>query len=420
MKFDTVIIGGGLAGLISGIKLCQENKRCAIISAGQSALHFSSGSMDLLNTLPDGSLVTEPFKDISKLIEQNKKHPYSKLGENLFKELTKESESFLRNLGLSLKGNNNTNHYRVTPLGELKSTWLTAEPYAISETPKQLPWKSVSIFNMSGFLDFYPDFIASALLKLGTKAIIKEFTLDGLDRLRRNPSELRSSNITNVMDQLNDQEFNQLIQIIKEGSTNSEAILFPAILGLNNESIIKDLEKAIGKPFYLLPTLPPSVIGIKIQQFLHQTFINLGGVYMLGDNITHGDIVNGELKKIYSFNHGDIPFQAQNFILATGSYFSQGLVANRKKVYEPIFNLDIEFNDSRVNWYDNNVFNSQPYMAFGIKTNHNFQGQINNQTINNLYVIGAGLESFNAMKEGCGAGVSILTALHVAKTILRK
>ena len=59
-------------------------------------------------------------------------------------------------------------------------------------------------------------------------------------------------------------------------------------------------------------------------------------------------------------------------------------------------------------------------MSYGIETNANFQGQKNNQTIDNLYVIGAGLESFNAIKEGCGSGVSLLTALQVAKNILRK
>ena len=59
-------------------------------------------------------------------------------------------------------------------------------------------------------------------------------------------------------------------------------------------------------------------------------------------------------------------------------------------------------------------------MSFGIKTNNDFQGQIKGQSLDNLYIIGAGLEAFNAIKEGCGAGVSILTALHVANTILRK
>jgi len=47
MKFQTIIIGGGLSGLIAGIKLLKAGRKVAIISSGQSALHFCSGSFEI-------------------------------------------------------------------------------------------------------------------------------------------------------------------------------------------------------------------------------------------------------------------------------------------------------------------------------------------------------------------------------------
>ena len=48
MKFDVIIIGGGLSGLTAGIALAEAGKEVALVSAGQNSLHFGSGSFDLL------------------------------------------------------------------------------------------------------------------------------------------------------------------------------------------------------------------------------------------------------------------------------------------------------------------------------------------------------------------------------------
>lgn len=418
MKFDTVIIGGGLSGLVCGIRLLQHGHRCAIVSSGQSALHFSSGSFDLLNALPDGEVVTNPQKSVKDLIRMSPCHPYAKLGGDKFCELAGESEAFLRGIGLSFQGDSMGNHYRITPMGTLKPTWLSTSDFAVSKSERELSWKKVSIFNIAGFLDFYPQFIADEFAKIGTKSDIHLFSLPGLDHLRRNPSELRSTNIARILDKESNKD--ELIRILGKAAPDSDAIIFPACFGLENANMLPALGRATSKPIYLIPTLPPSIIGIHTQQYMHDYFIHSGGVYMLGDTVKRADVEDNRVTKVYSYNHGNIPFSANNIVLATGSYFSQGLIATRSRVYEPVFDLDVSFNSDRKDWYNRNMFDSQNYQEFGVKTNETFNALRKGKVVENLYVSGAVLEGFNPVKEGSGAGVSILSALFIADKILSK
>ncbi|MDD6607027.1 MAG: FAD-binding protein, partial [Paraprevotella sp.] len=77
MKFDNIIIGGGLSGLLCGIALAREGRHVAVIAAGQSTLHFSSGSFDILGYEPEGKVVTNPFDALHTLPAE---HPYHLVG----------------------------------------------------------------------------------------------------------------------------------------------------------------------------------------------------------------------------------------------------------------------------------------------------------------------------------------------------
>lgn len=77
MRFDTIIIGGGLAGLVCGLRLQEAGQKCAIVSAGQNAMHFFSGGFGLLAKLPDGTDVDAPLAAIPSL---DATHPYAKIG----------------------------------------------------------------------------------------------------------------------------------------------------------------------------------------------------------------------------------------------------------------------------------------------------------------------------------------------------
>ena len=58
-------------------------------------------------------------------------------------------------------------------------------------------------------------------------------------------------------------------------------------------------------------------------------------------------------------------------------------------------------------------------MTYGVKTDKQFRALMNGKPIDNLYVAGSVLGGANPLKEGSGAGISLLTSLHVAEQILK-
>ena len=189
MKFDNIIIGGGLSGLTCGIKLAMAGKKTAIISAGQGSLHFSSGSIDLLGYDAQGNVVEQPLEAI-KDIEST--HPYAKIGVERVGLLAKETQQILNDAGIKFQGDYEKNHFRLTPLGMLKPAWLTLSEYATAVQLTELDWKEVAIINICGFVDLPIDFLKRGLENLGTKCNVIPLRLTSAKERRNSPSEVRA------------------------------------------------------------------------------------------------------------------------------------------------------------------------------------------------------------------------------------
>lgn len=416
MKFDTVIIGGGLAGLTCGIALAKQKKRCAMISTGQSALHFSSGSFDLLNALPDGTPVSQPLTVHQTLQHTSPTHPYSRLSTDQFADYAELSAKFLAESGLSFHGHYTKNHSRLSPIGQFCPTWLTINDAPVVDDLNALPWKKIVLVEIQGFLDFQPKIVSDRLTELGVDVQMITAQLPELDRLRDNPSEFRSINLANIFDN-QPLALEKLGHIIRPYAQECDAVFLPAVLGLFKPETLAKLTEFCHVPIHLVPTLPPSLLGMKIYNQLVKTYKKLGGEFIIGDVVTDSTIENQRVTAVFTRNHTDIPFIADHFILASGSFFSHGLVASRHEIFEPIFNLDTETPSDREAWSQRDFFAAQPYLQYGVKTDAHYRAIKNGRMIENLYAVGALLSGFDPIKQGCGAGVSLLTALRVADHI---
>ncbi len=412
MKFETVILGGGLSGLVSGIALAESGRKVAIVSSGQSALHFSSGSFDVLGRY-DGYDVPNPL-DVIPMLPSS--HIYSKIGINNIAQYLREMKTLFEEAGINVVGSEQRNHYRMTPFGIFKPAWLTLNDYLTVNDSESLPWKRVALINLRGYLDFYPKFIANNLAKKGVTCVMSEFTLPVFENLRRSSSEMRAANIARV---LVDDVISDMAKEINRLSSDVDVVLMPAVMGLYDDAPVAQLREKVNKPIYFVPTTPTSVPGVRTQIQLRNYFLRLGGTYLLGDNVKGGTIEDGILKSVTTTNLVDDTIKADNYILATGSFFSHGLVAAPNRIYEPIFGLDVNAREERSRWFDKDVFNPQPYMKFGVSVDEQFRVLKDGKAVTNLYAAGSVLGGVDALKESAGAGTTIASSLHVAHEIMK-
>lgn len=427
MNFDVAIIGGGLAGLTCGIALQQRGKRCVIINNGQAAIDFASGSLDLLSRMPDGSVVENINENLTALRTALPAHPYSLLGAEKVIAKAQDFERLANALNLDLIGSSEKNHWRVTGLGSLRGAWLSPNSVPTVQGNETFPHKRIAVLGIEGYHDFQPQLLAANLV-LNPQFAHCEVTsgflnIPQLDELRQNAREFRSVNIAQLLE--HKLALNDLVSEIIESAQGANAVLLPACFGLENQEFMNALRDATKLALFELPTLPPSLLGMRQRIQLRRKFESLGGLMINGDSALNAHFEGDRVHCIKTRLLEDEEIIADNFVLAAGSFFSKGLVSEFDKIYEPVFESDIigveGFNDKdRFSWTNHRFANPQPYQSAGVAINEHCQVQKRGQFLANLYATGNVIGGFNALELGCGSGVAVVTALAVADEILVK
>lgn len=400
MEFDVVIIGGGLSGLVCGIRLQEAGVRCAVVSTGQSELHFSSGSFDLISQLPDGTPVTDPVEALDLLEED---HPYRRIGRLRFKHYAEEVPQLLYRCNILVQYGLLENRYRITPQGLMKPTWLPFADFQLFDDPHHLPWRKALLLNFEGFADFYVQPIAEMMLARGVQCATDSLLFPWVETLRQRLNELTSVNIACVFEYT--EQIDELVAAIDRRAGESEVVVLPAVFGLSSSASYQYLRARMEKKLCLVPTMPPSVPGIRTQRQLRERFCRLGGTFLAGDTVQHAVMDGDRVRSIRTVNQQEVELSAQQFVLATGGFFSHGLVARDHEVCEPIFGADVQ---------------QKVHAGFGVKTDEHFHPSIGGRRIPNLFAIGSVLPGVDPAHEGCSGGVALLTAFAVADRIINQ
>ncbi len=402
MHFDLIIIGMGLSGLMAAKTATEAGRKVLIIGKGMGSLCLFSNTIDLLGTASQNGKMWDV---ISRWIEDHPKHPYAKVGMGTSKEaLSSFTSLFPPPYSFEALGDGNC--LIPTGAGTLRPTYLVPSTMFAGTNLRE---GDRLIVGFKGFKDFYADYVADQLSCRG-------ITLSLPEALHQ---EVTASALARFMER---ESFRETIgREIKEKLHGETRVGLPALLGVRESwKVKKDLEEIIGAEVFEIPILPPSIPGIRIFNRFKEWLVQKGITFLLGHSISKAALKGKRCEGVHVLNPPVSNFySADRYILATGRFVGGGLVADEKKIFEPIFNLPVAQPKSREDWFGKSFFDdlSHPVHQAGILTDFSFRAidEKGEVLLENVWVAGSILADHHSVDEKSREGIEIATGYATAK-----
>lgn len=403
------VIGAGMAGMAAAI--FAANRGLSAVCVGKaSEISFSSGCLDLFLKIPGSELPAfrNPFDGIEALVKRQPGHPYGRVEQADIVQGFEEFTAFMNKSGIQYRCTRNRNQNIITPAGTLKSTWCV--PSAMYAGTRALDEKKkILIVDIRGLKGFGARQMAQNLKKkhpcMGSATI--EFPG------RETAGDLMCERLT--WDLETPDVLSRFIEVLRPRSQGYDAVGLPAILGIYRfEALKTKIETALGKTVFEIPTLAPSVTGMRTKEaFLGQ--LPGSSVHHFPVMVEDIDMGTNGFRFVVTEGLAVKEVVAQNLILATGRFLGRGLGVNQKgMIKEMLFDLPVVQTADRSGWFHKDFFDVKGHAVnrAGVETDEYFRPLGSNGKIVHprLYASGSILAHQDWKREKSGSGISIASA----------
>lgn len=411
---EVTIIGAGLAGLMAGWQAAKQGKTVKIVAKGWGATHWLSGCIDIVGYYPveNKNTITNPATVVEQMIADNPQHPYALVGSDKLRTMLDELKAICATAGYPLHGSLERNWLLPSAVGTFRPTCLAPETMIAGDLSHDTP---MLIVGFKQLMDFFPNVVADNLSKQGIPA--QHVMLD--------LAALRQRNFTNptILAQMmeNTAVRAELVAQLISRLGQAERIGFPSVLGFDQALAVKeDLERQLGKPVFEIPSLTPSVPGMRLHRILTSAIVAAGGRIENGMEAIGIKADDGRVTAVYTATAArPHPHRSQQYILATGGILGGGITTNSDgDVREVVFNLPLTAPAKRVDWFHRDFLDQRGHPIFqsGLTVNEQFQPlNGNNQPVyENVYAAGTTLAHCEVIRERSFEGVALATGYTVA------
>jgi glycerol-3-phosphate dehydrogenase subunit B len=416
-SYDVLVIGAGLAGLSAAARLAEGGARVMLIAKGVGATHLAPGTIDVLG-YAGSERVERPAEALASV---DASHPYARLGGA--DAVTRAVDWFKRQFdggplgAYAYRGSLDENLLLPSTVGAARPSAVVPETMAAGDLRDEAPMLVVGFHVLR---DFHAAYLADNVSRAGApaRAVVLDRRLDGRP-------EANSLGLARAMDAAEVRR--AIADEVARGLDAEARVGFPAGLGADDpHGVWSDLQERLGRAVFEIPTLPPSVPGMRVFRTLRDRLRSGGGRIILNSQAVGAERAGDRVVGVRATAAGrEVTYRARWVVLATGGVASGGIeLDSRWRARETALGLALHGvpapGEER---FGPDYFGEHPFARVGVAVDDGLRPVAVDggaRAFENVLVAGATLAGARPWKEKSGDGLSLASGHRAAELILEE